>query len=235
MIAAYRADRLSQRPLLRKGLQQSRSTLRQGRTAGGPDSATETTSASETAGSDVSRQSNPDAMGTGRPPREASGLQRPAEMAARGSVFADLVSVAVIDKQSEVLPDARPAVGEIDVVVSHALPAAQPPADAVPQAGPSESAVRQQDEFAVQEISPRNSSAPASAPAPQEVPLAHLGFGPGMLIRLRQLGLHSTDDLARANATELRTALGDISRLVDVERWIVDAQRLSQGTACIAS
>lgn len=60
---------------------------------------------------------------------------------------------------------------------------------------------------------------------PYDPPLAEIGFGPGMLIRLSQLGLRTTGDLAHADAMELRAALGDISRLVDVEAWISSARR----------
>jgi hypothetical protein len=56
-------------------------------------------------------------------------------------------------------------------------------------------------------------------------PLAESGFGRGMVIRLGQLGLHTTGDLAQADVGQLRAALGDISRLVDVEGWIQDARR----------
>jgi hypothetical protein len=58
-------------------------------------------------------------------------------------------------------------------------------------------------------------------------PLAEIGFGPGMLIRLSQLGLHTMSDLARSDATQLRAALGDISRLLDVEAWIGSARRIA--------
>lgn len=60
---------------------------------------------------------------------------------------------------------------------------------------------------------------------PSEPLLAELGFGPVMLIRLGQLGLHTAGDLAHTDATTLRAALGDISRLVDVEGWIASARR----------
>lgn len=59
------------------------------------------------------------------------------------------------------------------------------------------------------------------APPPS---LAEIGFGPGMRIRLGQLGLHSVTDLAEADAARLRAALGDISRLIDVEAWISHAR-----------
>ena len=56
-------------------------------------------------------------------------------------------------------------------------------------------------------------------------PLAELGFGPVMLVRLGQLGLHTAGDLAHTDASTLRAALGDISRLVDVEGWIASARK----------
>lgn len=58
-----------------------------------------------------------------------------------------------------------------------------------------------------------------------DAPLAAIGFGPGMQIRLSQIGVRTAADLAEANAADLRTALGDISRLVDVEAWIASARQ----------
>jgi hypothetical protein len=46
-----------------------------------------------------------------------------------------------------------------------------------------------------------------------------------MLIRLSQIGMHTTSDLASSNVAELRAALGDISRLVDVAAWIDSAKK----------
>jgi hypothetical protein len=45
-----------------------------------------------------------------------------------------------------------------------------------------------------------------------------------------ELGLYTTSDLAQADAGELRSALGHISRLVDVDAWIRSAQ-LTAGCA----
>ena len=67
-------------------------------------------------------------------------------------------------------------------------------------------------------------AAASMEPVRHDPPLAEIGFGPGMLIRLGQLGLRTTGDLADADANDLRTALGDISRLVDVEAWIASAR-----------
>ena len=60
-----------------------------------------------------------------------------------------------------------------------------------------------------------------------DAPLSEIGFGPGMLLRLSQLGLHTTADLARADAKQLRAELGEISRLVDVETWITHARQMT--------
>jgi hypothetical protein len=79
-------------------------------------------------------------------------------------------------------------------------------------------------------------TSPAAVPHPEpepdilltatsDPPLAEIGFGPGMLIRLSQLGLHTTGDLAQAEPEALRAALGEISRLVDVEAWITSARQ----------
>ena len=48
-----------------------------------------------------------------------------------------------------------------------------------------------------------------------------------MLIRLSQLGMHTIADLAGADAGTLRAELGEISRLVDVEAWILRARQAS--------
>ena len=76
------------------------------------------------------------------------------------------------------------------------------------------------------------SSTPASRPGGASAKpggaasLAEIGFGPGMRIRLGHLGLHSVGDLAAADAARLRLALGDISRLIDVEAWISSAREM---------
>lgn len=63
-------------------------------------------------------------------------------------------------------------------------------------------------------------------------PLAEIGVGPGMLMRLGQLGVHTTRDLAATEPAALRAALGEISRLLDVESWIATArQRLRLSSA----
>ncbi len=63
-------------------------------------------------------------------------------------------------------------------------------------------------------------------PPPGNPSLEEIGLGPGMRIRLGQLGLHNVGDLAAADAARLRLALGEISRLVDVEAWIGSARAM---------
>ena len=65
---------------------------------------------------------------------------------------------------------------------------------------------------------------PAPEPPPPSLPLARLGFGDGMLARLNQLGIHDTADLAATAPASLREALGEISRLVDVDAWVAHAR-----------
>ncbi len=66
---------------------------------------------------------------------------------------------------------------------------------------------------------------PVAGPEPFDPPLAEIGFGPGMIIRLSQIGIRTTGDLAKAKSAELRASLGEISRIVDVEAWIASAQQ----------
>jgi hypothetical protein len=79
--------------------------------------------------------------------------------------------------------------------------------------------------------SPANPPQPAAIqpeppPQPPATPpsLAAIGFGPGMVIRFRQLGVETAADLATADPNSLREALGDISRLINVEFWIESAR-----------
>lgn len=65
----------------------------------------------------------------------------------------------------------------------------------------------------------RDDAQPAAPPA---LPLP--GMGPGMVLRLRHLGIESTAQMAEADPAALRRALGPISRLVNVEGWIAAAR-----------
>jgi hypothetical protein len=226
MIAAYRAERLSQRPLLRAGLRLSHANLRHSRD-----------------GTDQSDEPTPE---QGHPPQPAS-ASAPATPAtgSHASVFANLVSLegavrlgeaartaAAAEPADEPIADRPDAISadlpRADPVPAHSTPADPTPADPTP-ADPTPA-------DPTPNVPPTGHAAPcepaATEPrAPFDPPLAEIGFGPGMLIRLSQLGLHTTGELAQANAAQLRSELGDISRLIDVETWIAAARQRTQGEA----
>jgi hypothetical protein len=184
MIAAYRAERLSQRPVLRTSLRASRRALRDEREA---------------------VTASPDVQDREAEPPQPPSMPEPAQSL---SVFANLVSLAEAERQTE-LPRCEPDAAPVDTGEPSAAAAD------IPEPAPVDAAAPE----------PPAAAAPASDPPLADPPLAEIGFGPGMLIRLSQLGLHTTGDLARADAVTLRTALGDISRLVDVETWIAAARQ----------
>ena len=224
MIAAYRAARLGQRQVLRGTLRQSHAALRRGREARSP--------LGETA-EEASAPLPPDMM--------------PAGSVDPASVFAGLVSLAVAVRTEAADPEAeQPASGppaapsappgetatatEPDTVTTAsplpAAPAAPEPVAPEPVASEFGAAESVAAEEAPDGQSGRMPGGTASShDLPRDPPLAEIGFGPGMLIRLSHLGLRSIGDLARADAGQLRNALGDISRLVDVEAWINNARQ----------
>ena len=53
------------------------------------------------------------------------------------------------------------------------------------------------------------------------------GLGPGVSLRLARLGYRTIADLSAADPELLRRALGEISRLLDVEQWIAHARALA--------
>lgn len=61
------------------------------------------------------------------------------------------------------------------------------------------------------------------SPSASTAPVALLG--PGMMARLRLLGFTCFEDLAGVEPSALRHALGDISRLLNVEAWVLEARR----------
>jgi len=87
---------------------------------------------------------------------------------------------------------------------SRPAPPAAPPAPALPDPG-------------MADLPPIN--------LPPTLPLSAIGFGPGMVIRFRQLGIETAADLAASDPAALRTALGDITRLINVDVWIANAQK----------
>lgn len=215
MIASYRAARLSQRPVLRAGLRQSKIALRHGR-EGRPTQA-------EPAPQAPPAPLSPEAVASG-------------EIGA-ASVFAGLVSLAVAERESGA------AAVEIQVALASPMTVTPPPAAAELQAARQivspEPAVLTTEDPVAPNVSGATMAAPeTSAPEkpaekphgpPHDPPLAEIGFGPGMLIRLSQLGLHTIGDLAGADAAQLRVSLGDISRLVDVETWVNSARQTAAG------
>jgi hypothetical protein len=208
MIAAYRAERLQRRPLLRTGLRQGRIALRQGREARHP---------------------------AAEPPADAAPPPPAPEPAAAAtglvaSVFAGLVSLAVAERENEAAGSIAAAAPEPAPAETAAPePAAQEPA--APEPAAPETMIPQAVTLPQAAAPEATVAAPPDEPAdppaelPADPPLAEIGFGQGMLIRLSQLGLHTIGDLARADPAGLRLALGDISRLVDVETWINNARQ----------
>jgi len=72
---------------------------------------------------------------------------------------------------------------------------------------------------------PKPPEAAPHQPPPEALTLSAIGFGPGMVIRFRQLGIVTAADLAASDPATLRTALGDITRLINVNDWIATAQK----------
>ncbi len=134
------------------------------------------------------------------------------------SIFGDLVSGADAKRRQGASPCA-----EQRLLNGRALQTAGSQADvsAMPVPAAQELPMVQAPDHAAG----RDEERTASGSAPHDPALAEIGIGPGMLMRLGQLGLKTRGDLARANAEQLRASLGDISRLIDVETWIASARR----------
>ena len=62
-------------------------------------------------------------------------------------------------------------------------------------------------------------------------PLSTIGFGPGMTIRLSNIGIKTVADLAASDPTWLKTPLGDISHLINVEVWLQTARNACEAAA----
>jgi hypothetical protein len=232
MVAAFRAARAAQRGELRANLHQSHLARRRSR---------EERLGRETARPDVALTrivAEPPAANEPAPGPDAAELTS-------GSVFANLVSIAVAERHSAIspaLPIAEASTAEVTSVESLAAepqavaPEAaeiqsvtEPVADqTVIEDVPAEAPPNEPNEIKEDAAEAQFPEQPAAAATNYDPPLAEIGFGPGMLIRLSQLGLHTTGDLAQANAGQLRAALGDISRLVDVETWISNARQTSR-------
>jgi hypothetical protein len=212
LIAAYRAARIAGRPAMRRELQLARKRMREELGRGKRLCGT----VPEGAIGDAAKIEGP------------VGLHAPgAETRAEGSVFAGLMDAALppptlparimaealappfgAEMPVPVLPLATNIAAEIpapmpippEPIVPESLVPGQEPAAAAPQPATMEAEV-----------------APEPVPPPG---LDVLGLGPGMLIRLGQLGIHNAADLAASEVSNVRGALGDISRLINVEAWI---------------
>jgi len=112
------------------------------------------------------------------------------------------------------------------VRLGRAMPVAQEAASApaAPEAPPAVQVAVDGPQAEAAVPSPAAPVAPPSGP-----PLAAIGFGPGMIIRFGQLGIETAADLAASDPDALRTALGDITRLINVEMWIEAAKRACSG------
>jgi predicted flap endonuclease-1-like 5' DNA nuclease len=216
MVAAYRAERLSQRPVLRASLLQSHVARRAARIEGL-----------------TCAQPGSPAPAEVPPPVAAAEPER----INAGSIFRSLVDTAVAEQQIEA---ARGQGSQIDAAAIEAVPVVAPETTDIPPAGaasPSEAFIAALPSTEPENVSPQGGPEPAESPdqtasvfpdppatPAYDPPLAEIGFGPGMLIRLSQLGMYTTSDLANADPAELRSALGEISRLVDVDAWIRSAR-----------
>jgi hypothetical protein len=72
---------------------------------------------------------------------------------------------------------------------------------------------------------------PASFKTEVDLPLSSIGFGPGMTLRMRQLGIQTVSELASSDPAWLRNALGEISQLINVDLWIANARKAAKGEA----
>jgi len=191
MIAAYRRERLRQRPILRSSLRDSHEARRLEREG-------------------AARPEPPAAVGEPAvPPEEIQPVA--AQPLQSGSVFDRFATIVA----EEVTLDAAAAIDE-------APAPAGPPAAEELRAAPDAAS----PEEPTAEAEPAAPAASATPDSPEfDPPLAEIGFGPGMLIRMSQIGVRTTRQLATSDVGELRAALGDISRLVDVEAWIGSAKR----------
>lgn len=202
LVAAFRAARITQRPALKTELRESRAALRQQRLD---------RLAQHTPAAAASRPFFQDP-----PPKEAALVRAESADAppADTSIFAGFVgSSGPATPPSE--PDLRPGVESTPAPGQASIP------DAV-EAGVAP-AVTTAAVAAPVEAAAVEASAAEAAP-PRHMPLSVIGFGPGMMIRLSHLGIDTVADLAVADPIWLRSALGEISRLINIEVWIETAR-----------
>lgn len=79
---------------------------------------------------------------------------------------------------------------------------------------------------------PATDAEPEPEPEPlSRVALADIGFGPGMILRLGQIGIETAEALAHADPSQLRLSLGDASALINVDAWIANAREATRRQA----
>jgi hypothetical protein len=208
LIAAYRAARIAGRPAMRRDLQLSRARMREELGRGKRASGT----SPEATVFNAAQAEAPAGPGAGG-----------ADARAEGSVFAGLMDAAVP------LPVPTPATAEAvpPPCIAETLAPALPPEASADTALPAAPMPAEPEPADDTREPPVSEAAAAAAPEPPPG-LEVLGLGPGMLIRLGQLGIHTAADLAGSDVSNVRGALGDISRLINVEAWI-DRARVACG------
>lgn len=212
-IQANRAARRQMRAGLREKLRQERARLRRPPPAAPPE---------EAVAVQASAQPLPEAapLPDGPAPEEA---HAPAEV--EGTIFGQLITDAAppeaepapqgsepeptVEAAADDLPPDREEEVGAPTLASMMAPDATPDLPSIEEAPPAQAVA----EDVVEE------ARPATHP-----PLPLPGMGPGMVLRLRHLGIESTAQMAEADPAALRRALGPISRLVNVEGWIAAAR-----------
>jgi hypothetical protein len=197
LVAEYRAARLRQRPSLQTELRNDRLSLREQRAA---------TLARRPPTRDAGVTTD-----TKQPDAAAATPAMDSNCPGAPSMFAQFVDHAhgqnvAAEAAAQPLPAASPALPVTETAIMGDGPA-------VTLSVPDEP---------VPVVEAGLAAATSVAPSPA---LAAIGFGPGMIIRFRQLGIKTASDLAAADEAGLRAALGDISRLVNVDVWIDSARR----------
>jgi predicted flap endonuclease-1-like 5' DNA nuclease len=211
-LSAFRAERAAVRAMLRAALAAERAALRAAR-AGTAQAA---------------------------PSAAADAIDGAAEEA---SVFVELLGGGLVSPEPPVMPavEAEPAPERVAVGTTDTLDTAGP-ADAAdaPEAEPPERGAAATEIPAPQPLQPAAAPvvhivespampAPVSdATAAQDLS-AITELGPGMRLRLAQLGIRTPAQLAAVDPERLREDLGTISRMLRVERWIDAARALHAG------
>jgi len=244
-VAATRAARLGARGKLRQDLIDGRAALRQEREAAAAAAQTrsrrwlprgarpaEANQPMAHAPTDPSAEAGPVVDQVPAAPEPVAAASPPPLLpdAATASVFATIMGG---------LGRSAPAAEVAPVISVDAQPKSAEQHSAAPAQGAEPEAAQRAEPEAAQRVEPNppklaepEAAFPAERPtAPPSPRPANEGtgtvtaLGPGMLARLRLVGYAKLTDLADADPAELRRALGDISRLLNVEAWIAEARR----------